>query len=393
MTIGIDIRPLMDKYYTGISEYTLNLLREVFKQDKINNYKLFCNSYHDISRRLPKFDFPNVKIIKTSYPNKLLNYVFFKICRQPKIDEKLGGIDLFFMPHFNFIALSAACKKIITIHDLSFLRYPQFFSRRKNFWHKTINIKKFLRQFDLIIAVSENTKRDLMEICQISEKKIKVTYSGISPNYHVVSKLNQNLARVKQKYNLPKKFILYLGNLEPRKNIEGLIEAYSIFRHKEINDFISAEARQAVRKTSLVIAGSPSWKYQGIYESAKKSDYNSDIHFLNYIKEEDKAYLYNLAELFIFPSFYEGFGFPPLEAAACGAPVIMGNNSSLSEIMGEAAVLINSHNTSEIAEAISWVLSDKELRQHLRTRGLERVKRYQWPRCAKEMLEVFEEII
>lgn len=390
MIIGIDIRPLMDKHYTGISEYTLNLLLEIFKQDKRNKYKLFYNVYHDLSDRIPQFNFPNVRLVKMNYPNKLLNYVLFKILKRPKIDQELD-VELFFMPHFNFIALSEKCKKIITIHDLSFIHYPYFFSHRKNFWHKNINIRKFLRQFDVIIAVSENTKRDLIELCQIPQKKIKVIYSGISQNFRVVSGHDQNLIRVKQKYNLPKKFILYLGNLEPRKNIEGLIEAYSLFRHNEINDFISSEAQEAVDKTDLVIAGSPSWKYQGIYETAKNSFYSNDIHFLNYVDEQDKPYLYNLAEVFIFPSFYEGFGFPPLEAAACGTPVIMSHNSSLSEAMGNSAILINPYDITEMAEAIKQVLSDDELHSSLRSQGLERVKRYRWSECAREVLEVFEE--
>ncbi len=395
MKIGIDIRPLMDKYYSGVSEYTVNLLREIFKQDQKNQYKLFYNSWRDLSERIPEFDFPNVEIIKTKYPNKFLNYFLFKFFKYPKIDKKLGGIDLMFMPHFNFITLSNKCKKIITVHDLSFFHYPHFFASRQNFWHKNINIKKLLRRFDQIIAVSENTKKDITSICGIPEKNIKVVHSGISDEYRIINTDDSHLEIVRRKYRLPSKFILYLGNLEPRKNIEGLIEAYTIYRQHEIGDFIVPEAKDIItqNKISLVIAGAQSWKYHGIYDVAKKSAYSEDIYFINYINKEDKPHLYNLAELFAFPSFYEGFGFPPLEAMACGTPIIASNTSSLPEIIDNAGILVNPYDLKEIAEAIKQITANKNLREYLIVKGLEKVKKYNWQKCAQEVIESFEDMV
>jgi len=376
MKIGIDIRTLMESQYSGVSEYTLNLLTEIFRQDQKNQYKLFYNSGRDISARMPKFDFPNVEIVASRYPNKLFNNILQRIFQWPKIDQKLG-VDLFFVPNIGFISLSDKCKKIITIHDLSFLRYGEFFSWKRRLWHKLIDVKKIVRSFDCIIAVSENTKRDLIESCGISEEKIKVIYSGIGKEFKIISKEENN--QVKTKYNLPDKFILFLGTIEPRKNIGGLIRAYSQFRNDnpEMSD------------VNLVLVGGRGWKFKNIFREYENSKYKSDIIWLDYIDATDKPAVYNLASLFVYPSFYEGFGFPPLEAMACGVPVISSNSSSLPEIVADAGILITPNNISELATAIETVLKNEDLRKTLISRGLENVKRFSWEECAGEYIRNF----
>ena len=376
MKIGIDIRTLMESQYSGVSEYTLNLLTEIFRQDQKNQYKLFYNSGHDISARMPKFDFPNVEIVASRYPNKLFNNILQRIFQWPKIDQKLG-VDLFFVPNIGFISLSDKCKKIITIHDLSFLRYGEFFSWKRRLWHKLINVKKIVRSFDYIIAVSENTKRDLIELCGIPEEKIKVIYSGIGKEFKIISKEENN--QVKSKYNLPDKFILFLGTIEPRKNIGGLIRAYSQFRNDnpEMSD------------VNLVLVGGRGWKFKNIFREYENSKYKSDIIWLDYIDSTDKPAVYNLASLFVYPSFYEGFGFPPLEAMACGVPVISSNSSSLPEIINNAGILITPNNVSELATAIESVLKNGKLGKTLISRGIENVNRFSWEECAGEYIRNF----
>ena len=210
MIIGIDIRPLMDEYYSGVSEYTVNLLWAIFRQDKKNAYRLFYNSFRDVSDRIPEFNFPNVAVIKLNYPNKFLNYFLFKIFKRPKIDKIIGGADIFWLPNFNFIALSKNCRKIISVHDLSFLRYPHYFSRRHNFWQKNINIKKLLRSADKVIAVSDNTKQDVYDLGRIPLKKIRTIYSGVGDQYRPVDHSEPHLSKVITKYRLPAgKFMLF----------------------------------------------------------------------------------------------------------------------------------------------------------------------------------------
>lgn len=382
MIIGIDIRTLMDTRYSGVSEYTLNLVNALLKLDSKNEYRLFYNAAKDISASLRQFDCPNVKIIKKSIPNKILNYLFFKFFNSPKIDKLLKA-DVFFMPHINFIGLSGKTKSILTIHDLSFLRYPEFFSARKNFWHKMINVKKLVSRFDEIVAVSENTKRDIVDLCGVEPEKIKVIYSGAEDIYRQMmpndAKERQEQFKIKIKYNLPEKFILFLGTVEPRKNIDGLVRAYEILREKNGD----------LAQYKLLIAGGRGWKSKKIYKRRENSKYRDDIKFLGYIEKKDKVYLYNLASLFVYPSFYEGFGFPPLEAMACGTPIITGLSSSLPEIIGNAGLMVDPYNISDLAAAMEKVLIDDDLRNNLIQKGLERVKNFSWEKAAKNYLELF----
>jgi len=381
----------MEKQYSGVSEYTLNLLTEIFLQDRENQYKLFYNSGHDISARLPRFDFPNVEIVATRYPNKIFNNIFQLIFHWPKIDQRLG-VDLFFVPNIGFISLSskgqaqgtAPTKKIITIHDLSFLRYQEFFSWKRRLWHRLINVKKIINNYDRIVSVSENTKRDLLELCGVPSEKIKVIYSGINSDYRVISK-TENLSRfseVQKKYALPEKFILFLGTIEPRKNIAGLIRAYNQFRksNPDLSDY------------KLVLAGGKGWKVVKIIQEYEQSDFLDDIIWLDYVDSKDKVYLYNLAALFVYPSFYEGFGFPPLEAMACGVPVVTSNCSSLPEVVGEAGIMIAPSNPAEIAVAIQEVLTNQAYRDELVQRGFKQIRKFSWKNCAEEYLQLFQDL-
>ena len=384
MLIGIDIRTLMDSRYSGVSEYTLNLIKEILKLDNYNEYRLFYNSFNNCPN-IPEFSGKNVKLVKYNYPNKILNYLFFKFFNYPKIDKKLK-VDIFFMPHINFIGLSSKVKKIITIHDLSFLRNPEFFSTRKNFWHSMIDVSRLLKKFDQIIAVSENTKRDIIELCGIDSEKVKVIYSGISQECRMIADPNsietKKLDEVKRKYNLSDKFILYLGTIEPRKNIIGIIRAYNQLR------ILDKRENCELQDLKLIIAGGRGWKSKDIYKEQELSEYKDDIKFLGYIDFEDKVYLYNLASVFIYPSFYEGFGFPLLEAMACGTPVVASYSSSLPEVMGSAGLLVNPYNINDIACAIKQILSNKDLRDKLIKKGLKQASKFNWAKTATEYLKI-----
>ncbi|MFH0956162.1 MAG: glycosyltransferase family 1 protein [Candidatus Falkowbacteria bacterium] len=380
MKIGIDIRTLMDTQYSGVSEYTFNLIKEILKLDNKNDYRLFYNLFGNCSN-IPEFGERNVKLVKYNYPNKVLNYLFFKFFNYPKIDKELGA-DLFFLPHINFIGMSSAGKSLITIHDLSFLKYPEFFSWRKNFWHKMINVKKLIKRFDRIVAVSENTKRDIVEMCGVDENKIKVIYSGAGEEFRQIYNLNadgEKILEVRNKYKLPDKYILYLGTLEPRKNVDGIIRAYNELRYKN----------QQLRNIKLVIAGGRGWKSDKIYKEWEQSEFKDDINFLGYVDKKDKVYLYNLALVFIYPSFYEGFGFPPLEAMACGLPVVASYAASLPEVVGDAALMIDPYNIKNITQAMAEILTGENLKSKLIERGLAQAKKFNWGKTAKEYLEIF----
>ncbi|MBL7057943.1 glycosyltransferase family 4 protein [Patescibacteria group bacterium] len=367
MIIGIDIRTLMDKQYSGVSEYTLNLVNALLEVDQINEYRLFYNSFSDISENIPRFGASNVKIIKKQYPNKLLNYLFFTVLDYPKVDDILG-CDVFLMPHINFVSLTKNAKSILIVHDLSFLRYPEFFSGRKNLWHSFIDIKDLVNRFDTVVAISENTKQDIVDLLKVNEGKIEVIHSGLC----VIDKV------VDDKLDLPDRYFLYLGTVEPRKNIESIIKAYIKLREKSVD----------YARHKLVIAGGKGWRCNQVYEMAGGSIFYKDIVFAGYIKKEHKYLYYKNASIFIFPSIYEGFGFPPLEAMHLGIPVIASNTSCLPEVLQDAALLIDPLCVNEIILAIEALMESSELRDKFVKKGFEVIKKYSWPKVAQLYLDV-----
>lgn len=380
MKVGVDVRVLMDKYYSGVSEYAANLLKAIFEADKENSYKLFFNSYHDQSERLSKWNKNNAELTGLNIPNKIFNYLFQKILSYPKLDKILGGVDVFWSPHFNFTKLSQDAKKVITVHDLSFLRYPEFFSVRKNFWHKALGIKKTLREADKIIAVSTNTKNDIVELLEINEDKVQVIYSGNNALKKDISEADAKDFLAKKK--ISGRILLYLGTIEPRKNIINLIKAYNSLR----------KSGEEYTDVKLVLAGASGWKNRLTYREWQLSPYKNDIRFLGYVNQFEKDALYSQATLFVYPSFYEGFGFPPLEAMTYGVPVISANVSSLPEVVGDAALMINPYEFSEISEAFKLILNNEDLRNSLISKGLKRAGEFSWEKTAKEYLDVFRKL-
>jgi len=387
MNIGIDIRVLAKGTRTGIEEYTINLLSRLLSLDKNVKFKLFYNAFGKIKLDYEWLDLPNVQLKEFNYPNRFVFDPTAKFFSLPKINKLLGGVDAFFSPHFLLSPVSGGCRKIMTFHDLSFEYFSEFFPLRKRLWHSFLNPRVRASRAEKIICVSGSTKNDLVDLYGVSENKIKVIYSGVGPEFqkleigrygpssHRPDQGNWKL-EISGKYNLPGKFILYFGTIEPRKNLVGLIKAYETLRDEyKVNDY------------KLVIAGSRGWLDKEIYAVAKKSPYTRDIIFTGFVESSDKIYLYNLASLFVYPSFFEGFGFPPLEAMSSGVPVVCSNTSSFPEVAGEAALMIDPYNFSEIAWAMKEVLGDKNLRENLIQKGLAHAKKFSWDKCARETLE------
>ncbi|MFH1187760.1 MAG: glycosyltransferase family 1 protein, partial [bacterium] len=434
--------------YSGVPAYGYNLLQNLFKIDSQNQYYLFYNKFQKHSEIIKKIsqlnnllNYPNVKFADFHYPNKFLNFSlrFFKYPKLDKLVEKKIGqkIDVWFSPNLGFINFSKnnSFKFILTIHDLSFERHPEFFASKKNFginyirgrfWHKYVGAKKICGQADKIIAVSESTKNDLIDIYKIPQEKIQVIYEGANASCELKvesQKLNEEKffdtssagvsqertpacsalesplgdssgASVKNKYNLPEKFILFLGTLEPRKNISSIIRAFEKLHEGAKLPIGSLAPNPIASETSgnyrLIIAGKKGWLYDDLFKLAEKSKVKDKIKFIGYVSEKDKPALYKLASLFVFPSFYEGFGLPPLEAMACGTPVITSAAFSLSEVVGDAGLLVDPYDVNELAQAMEMVLSDEKLRERMIEKGLKRSEMFSWEKAAWESLRVFE---
>lgn len=374
MNVGIDIRPLMSPTRSGVGEYTYELLNAIFAIDKTNQYFLFYNSAKDVSEYIPKWSQDNIHYEHKNWPNKIFN-ACTKLFNFPKIDK--NNLDYFFSTNFNFASLSKKTKYVLTVHDLSFEFFPQFYSFKQRLWHWAINPKKQCKKANVILTPSENTKRDIINLYKIPAEKIKVIYPGVVLPFPIRGGTeDEAYLQIKQKYNLPTKFILFLGTIEPRKNIIGLIEAFE------------QSYSQLTTSYSLIIAGHKGWNDKKIYQKFESSAHKDKIKFIGSIDQKDKSALYSLASLFVYPSFYEGFGFPMVEAMACGAPVITSNRSSLPEVAGQAAYLVNPNRPSELARAIVEMLKDEKLKAYFKALGLEQAKKFIWEKAARELLEV-----
>ncbi|OGN00380.1 MAG: hypothetical protein A3B91_01600 [Candidatus Yanofskybacteria bacterium RIFCSPHIGHO2_02_FULL_41_29] len=372
MVIGIDIRVLENRVKSGIEEYTENLLSHMLPLDKSIKYKLFSSGKKDL---LYSYDWllkPNIEVHKFKIPNKLLRTSSFLFDR-PQVDKILGGVDVFFSPHFLLAALSPDCKRVTTFHDLSYVHFPEFFSWQRSLWH-TIEMKpRWQSKFsDRIIAVSDSTKHDLVSIYGVDPTKVSVIYSGVSPS--IKRPTDKELESFRLANKLPSKFILFLGKLEPRKNIVGIIKAFEALKKK-------------YKDLSLVIVGSRGWLDEGIATEALRSTYNESVIFKDYIPDKDRSFFYGLASAFVYPSFFEGFGFPPLEAMVCGTPVVVSHSSSLPEVVRKGGILINPHNISDLCLSISNILDDERFKDKISALGQKLAADFTWDKTATATLD------
>ncbi|PIN89775.1 glycosyltransferase family 1 protein [Candidatus Pacearchaeota archaeon CG10_big_fil_rev_8_21_14_0_10_32_14] len=365
MKIGL-ITNNFDINNAGTGRYTQELMTRLKSLDKENDY-IFIHtnkkSYGEDEYKLPFF---------TSIPKKLISGTFLLpiICKKASINvlHDPGQISPFFFGY-------GKTKKILSILDLSQIIYPENTTRLGSIYSKLL--PSVCKRSDFIITISESTKNDLMKYYDIPPSKIKVIYLGADENYKVLPKTKINF--IYDKYKIPKDYILYVGTLEPRKNIPNLLRAYAKIK-SDINH-------------KLVITGKKGWKYKEIYDTIDELKLENDVIFTGYVEEEDLPSIYNGASLFVYPSYYEGFGLPPLEAMSCGCPVITSNTSSIPEVVGDAGIMINPNDVDELAKQIKRVLSDKKLRENMKQKGLKQSKKFSWEKCAREHLEVYEEVI
>lgn len=402
MNIVIDLRPLIGGRLSGVEIYTRNLVKNLIRIDRKNKYILWINAFANQKKTLADFDGENVIKINTRIPNKILNSMLF-LFKKPLLDKLIFGktslkTDVFFFPDLRPASLSKEVKTICVVHDLSFEHYPQFFSRKTRLWHKLLNAKKKLKSFDEIIAVSNSTKKDLIETYKIESQKIKVIHEGppdigaTDSNTDSDCKTDDNLSRgnnstavlrlcftagntatVRRKYNLPEKYFFFLSTIEPRKNIVRMINAFHEFKKTDTENI------------KLVIGG----VIRPEIFARQKIKITKDIIFTGFVSEEDKPYLFHLASAFIYPSLYEGFGLPLLEAMQYGTPIITSNTSSMPEVVGEAALFFDPKNTDEITSAMSEIVKP-ETRQILKEKMSHQIKKFNWEKCATETLAVIE---
>lgn len=373
--ICLDLQPLLS-VKTGIGYYAENLIKNLIKREK-NNYK---GEIYTLLEKNKKIELEGIKWSNHQLlPHFYRRLDFFWKCIPFSINFLIK--DNFDIYHSFDLRLPYKIrgKSILTIHDLIPFLFPEFYinMNKKSVYNY---IKSNAERADIIVTSSEYSKKEIVKLLNISEEKIKIVPAGIELLRYSKNNSVQEIENITAKYKLPPKFILYLGALEPRKNIPNIILGFSKYKEEKVDSDIK-----------LVIAGKKAWKYEKIFETYELSEYKKDIIFTDYVDEKDKIILYKMAKLFIFPSLYEGFGMPVLEAMASGTPVITSNNSSLPEVVGEAGILVNPDSVEEISEAIAKILDGEEdYVNDLIFKGKERAKNFTWEKSTKLLEDIYE---
>lgn len=354
----------------GLGRYAQELATALLQVDPDNHYSAY---YNDAAKATLQEPFDRLQCISSRLGNKtwrlsvLLAY-YFHISQ----DRSFPGIDLFhatdhLLPRFSKV------RSVFTLNDLTFRLVPQTHQG----WNRrflSLMMGRFLQAADGIIAISESTRQDAARLYQIDPARIAVVYDGVSSRFRPAA-LEERQA-VRQKYSLPDRFILYVGTIEPRKNLVTLLRAYRKLRDEKIAQ-------------GLVIAGKRGWLAEGFFRALADLDLENEVLLPGFIAEQDLPALYSAADVFAYPSLYEGFGLPVLEAMACGTPVVCSNSSSLPELAGDAALLVDPADTAGLAQALALAATDKGVRVRLKARGFAQARPFTWERTARQTVEAY----
>lgn len=394
MQIGIDIR-LIGKKQTGSESVFFNLVKNLAEIDSQNKYRLFTDIadekiLKEIKGNLEISDKNNFEIISLKTRNKF-TWNFWTLPRY----LRQNPLDIYLTQYITPFFVPKSIKIFTIIHDISFNFYPQLIKFADLFFLKIL-IPMSLKRADKIIAVSEFTKNEIERYYKIAPEKIAIAYNAVGDNFANSDLSPEKLEAVRQKYRLPEKFILYLGTMQPRKNLPVLIEAFAkICSH--LTPSPSPYQGEVDRKNrsegeiKLVLAGGKGHNYdQRINEMIKKNSLENEVVFPGFIDEEDKPALYKLAEIFCFPSLYEGFGIPILEAMTSGTPTITSAISPHKEIAANAALFFDPKNPNDLAEKLNTLLENENIQENLKREGPIQAQKFSWQKTAQKMLDIFK---
>jgi glycosyltransferase involved in cell wall biosynthesis len=364
--IGIDARKLHD---FGIGTYIRNVLRQLARLDRQTEFVLLCRP--EDRETLASLG-ENFRPVAETAGN-------YSVAEQVRVPLALRreGVTLFHAPHYVLPPL-VRCKSVVTIHDCIHLMFPQYLPGRAALAYARASIGLAARRATRIITVSESSKRDIVHFVNAKANKIDVIYNAYDERFGVEPR-EEDVVRVRERFQLHDEFVLYAGNVKPHKNLERLIQAFDIVRQRGLDHL------------KLVIIGDEVSKYASLRRAVHRHQLHKYVRFLGYLPEETLAVMYRLAGVFVFPSLYEGFGLPPLEAMASGTPVVTSNVSSLPEVAGDAALLIDPYDPNAIADGIYRVLTDERVRRDLRRRGLDRARQFSWEASVKRIREIYGE--
>lgn len=374
MRIGIEYTAAV-RQGGGIGRYARSLVRGLTTVGSAHSYRLLFagGAPRNVDEKWPH----NFRLIPLPLSDYWMTVLWQRLRVPLWADLFTGTVDLFHSPDFVLPPLRKA-KSILTVHDLSFLRHPECYEAAFREYLESA-VPRSVGRADLILADSESTRQDLIELLAVDSDRVEVLYSGVEKRFHPITDAI-SLARVREQYGLPERFILSVGTLQPRKNYERLLEAYGC-----LIDRIDLDVK-------LVIAGGKGWLYERIFRRVEELELNGKVIFLGFFEDDDLPTLYILADLFVFPSLYEGFGLPPLEAMACGTPVVSSNASSLPEVVDGVAEMVDPLDVDGLAEAMFRVLSEGDLRAEMIRKGLIRAGQFTWEGAARALLHSYERL-
>ena len=367
MRIALDVRKLHD---FGIGTYVRNLLRQLARFDHDTEYVLLCRQD---DRQVAKQLGENFRAITEPSGQ-------YSVTEQLSVPINLGRTspDLFHTPHYVLPVLTP-CRSIVTIHDCIHLVFPQYLRNRMAHVYARAMFWTAVHRASRILTVSEASKKDILRFFTVAEEKISVIPNAIDERFYAEPP-EEEIARVRERYQLHDRFLMYAGNVKPHKNLERLIDAFVLVRQDGFDDL------------KLLITGSEISRYATLRRAVHRHNLHKHVRFLGYQSENTLAALYRLADVFVFPSLYEGFGLPPLEAMASGTPVVVSNVSSLPEVVGEAGILVNPYDARSIADGIQRVLADPTLRDELTARGLVRARSFSWQASVAQIRQIYQEV-
>ena len=368
MRIGIDARKLHD---FGIGTYIRNLLRELAAMDHDTEYVI-------ISR---PDDAAAVCALGENFRPVAATAGNYSLAEQIAIPRALTRerVDLFHAPHYVLPPL-VSCPSVVTIHDCIHLMFPQYLPNRWALAYARTSISLAAKRATRVLTVSESSKRDIQRFVDIPPGKIDVIYNSVDPRFGAEPN-EETVDRVRERYQLHSDFVLYAGNVKPHKNLERLIEAFHIVRNRGLDEL------------KLILIGDDISKYTALRRAVHRHQLHNYVRFLGYVPEDTLAVMYRLAGVFVFPSLYEGFGLPPLEAMASGTPVVTSNVSSLPEVAGDAAVLVDPYSAEAIADGMYRVLTDHDLRSDLRRRGPLHARQFSWQSSVRRVREIYGQVL
>ena len=365
--VAIDVRKLHD---FGVGTYVRNLLRQLARIDHDTEYVLLCR--RDDRQVVDQLGENFRAVTESAGP--------YSVREQLTVPLHVGWTspDVFHAPHY-VLPMLTPCRSIVTIHDCIHLVFPQYLQNRLARAYARAMFWTAVNRASLILTVSEASKKDILRFFGVPKEKVTVIYNAIDERFYVEPP-EEEMVRVRERYQLNDRFLMYAGNVKPHKNLELLIDAFVLLRQDGFDHL------------KLLVTGSEVSRYATLRRAVHRHNLHRHVRFLGYQSEETLAVLYRLADVFVFPSLYEGFGLPPLEAMASGTPVVVSNVSSLPEVVGGAGILVNPYDPRSIADGIRQVLSDGTLRAELTTRGLARARSFSWQESVTQIQRIYQDV-